>query len=243
MVLTAEQQFRLRANKALETGDRSFKPRGKNREIFEKMEQEHEKTRKHITAEADRIIKETKDAVLEAIEQHTQPLPDQIQVATMMAGPSTSVRVLNSILQSEGLQCKGQKSDKAAFLATSIPTHKLLQLLEEHKNTSQVKAKAKAKSKAHAKDAATGEEDEVEMDRDEPAQHAGDEDSKDDERKNAEENTPQQIVDHYINKKVMMEVDSIIAEVEEQQRIDADVTGIINQIETRHKIRKLFQQQ
>ena len=114
-MLTAEQQFRLRANKALETGDRSFKPRGKNREIFEKMKQEHEKTRKHITAEADRIIKETKDAVLEAIEQHTQPLPDQIQVATMMAGPSTSVRVLNLILQSEGLQCKGQKSDKAVF--------------------------------------------------------------------------------------------------------------------------------
>ena len=57
MVLTAEQQFRLPANKALETGDRSFKPRGKNREIFEKMKQEHEKTRKHITAKADRIIK------------------------------------------------------------------------------------------------------------------------------------------------------------------------------------------
>ena len=240
MVLTAEQKIRLRAKKALETGDRSFKPRGKNREIFEKMKQEHEKTRKHITAEADRIIKETKDAVLEAIEQHTQPLPDQIQVATMMAGPSTSVRVLNSILQSEGLQCKGQKSDKAAFLATSIPTHKLLQLLEEHKNTSQVKAKAKAKSKAPAKDAATGEEEEVEM---EPAQQAGDEDSKDDEHKNAEENTPQQIVDNYSNKKVVMEVDSIIAEVEEQQRIDADVTGIMNQIDARHKIRKLFQQQ
>ena len=98
-----------------------LKPHGKNKEIFDKMTQEHKKTRKHITAEADRIIKETKDALLEAIEQHTQPLPDHIQVATMMVGTSTSVRVLNLILQSEGLQCKGQKSDKAAFLATSIP--------------------------------------------------------------------------------------------------------------------------
>ena len=81
------------------------------------------------------------------------------------------------------------------------------------------------------------------MDRDEPAQQAGDEESKDDEQKNAEENTPQQIVDNYINKKVMMEVDSIIAEVEEQQRIYADVTGVMNRIDARQKIRKLFQQQ
>ena len=161
----------------------------------------------------------------------------------MMAGPSTSVRVLNSILQSEGLQCKGQKSDKAAFLATSIPTHKLLQLLEEHKNTSQVKAKAKAKSKAHAKDAATGEDEEAEMDRDEPAQQAGDEESKDDEQKKAEKNTPQRIVDTYIDNKVKRDMEAIIAEVEEQQRIDADVTGIMNKIDARQKIRKLVQQQ
>ena len=44
MVLTAQQQFRLRAKKALDTGDTTFKPRGKNKEIFETMKQEHDKT-------------------------------------------------------------------------------------------------------------------------------------------------------------------------------------------------------
>ena len=44
MVLTAQQQFRLRAKKALDTGDTTFKPRGKNKEIFDTMKQEHDKT-------------------------------------------------------------------------------------------------------------------------------------------------------------------------------------------------------
>ena len=78
------------------------------------------------------------------------------------------------------------------------------------------------------------------MDQDEPAKQAGDEESKDDEQKNAEENTPQQIVDTYIDNKAKRDVEAIIAEVEEQQRMDADVTGIMNEIDARKKIRKLF---
>ena len=50
MVLTAEQQFRLRAKRALDTGDTTFKARGKNKEIFDTMKQEHDKTRAHKRA-------------------------------------------------------------------------------------------------------------------------------------------------------------------------------------------------
>ena len=47
--LTAEQQFELRAKKALETGDASFKPRGEaNKALFEKMKEEFDKKAKEI---------------------------------------------------------------------------------------------------------------------------------------------------------------------------------------------------
>ena len=113
----------------------------------------------------------------------------------------------------------------------------------EDKKDKKDKNTFKAKAKAYAKDAAAGKEEVVEMDRDEPAQQAGDEESKDHEQKNAEENTPQQIVDTYIDNKAKRDVEAIIAEVEEQQRIDADVTGITNKIDARQKIRNLVQQQ
>ena len=61
--LTAEQQFELRAKKALETGDASFKPRGQaNKALFEKMKEEFDKKAKeinlHTSSVGDRIIKE-----------------------------------------------------------------------------------------------------------------------------------------------------------------------------------------
>ena len=58
--LTGEEQFKLRAKRALETGNRSFKPRGKNKTTFETMKQEFDATRSHVTKEADRVIDEIK---------------------------------------------------------------------------------------------------------------------------------------------------------------------------------------
>ena len=110
MVLTLQQRFQLRAKKALETGDKQFKPRGKNKEIFETMKREHDKTRAHTTSEADRIIKETTAAVLNTIKQHTQPNPDQIAMAARLSSPSTAVKVFNSILEANGIDCKGTKA-------------------------------------------------------------------------------------------------------------------------------------
>ena len=155
MVLTAEQQAELRAKKALETGDASFKPRGKaNKAIFVKMKEEFDKKAKeinsHTSSEADRIIAATATAVLEVIGKHTQPNPGQTRMAAVMAGPSTAVKVLNSILSDEGIECKGTKTDKADVLANTIPVHRLVKLLEEHKNCAMSKAKPEVKSEAKA---------------------------------------------------------------------------------------------
>ena len=61
--LTAEQQFKLRAKKALRTGDASFRPRGEaNKALFEDMKEElYKKTKEinlHTSLVGDRIIKE-----------------------------------------------------------------------------------------------------------------------------------------------------------------------------------------
>ena len=63
MVLTNSDRFKLRAKKALETGDASFKPRGEaNKAMFEKMKAEFDKKAKeinlHTSSVGDRIIKE-----------------------------------------------------------------------------------------------------------------------------------------------------------------------------------------
>ena len=61
--LTAKQQAELRAKKALESGDVSFKPRGQvNKALFEKMKEELDKKANeinmHTSSVGDRIIKE-----------------------------------------------------------------------------------------------------------------------------------------------------------------------------------------
>ena len=77
------------------------------------------------------------------------------------------------------------------------------------------------------------------MDRDEAAQ-LEEEEPKDDEQKTAKDTTPQQIVDTYLDNKAKRDVDAIIAVVEQNQIIDTDVTRIMNEIDSRNKIRKLF---
>lgn len=267
MVLTAQQQFMLRAKKALNTGDKTFKPRGKNKEIFETMKQEHEKTRAHTTSESNRIIKETTAAVLNVIGQNTQPLPDQIQIATRMAGPSTAVRVLNSILRSEGLQCKGTKSDKAAFLARNIPTHELLQLLDEHRSSIEVRAKSSASATA----AAAGEErtdptqqaikeqssspssplssqgEEDSTDKHEPTHEAEDKDLKeakaagkeDEYSKNKEQKSTQESTpQQLVDAYLKRKAEEEDNEAKKEQRIEADVDRIMRDIDA--KSRKVF---
>ena len=60
MVLTGEQQFEIRATRALQSGDASFKPRGQaNKALFDKMKAEFAGVKQHTTQEADRIIEET----------------------------------------------------------------------------------------------------------------------------------------------------------------------------------------
>jgi hypothetical protein len=84
-------------------------------------------------------------------------------MAAVMAGPSTAVKVLNSILSDQGIECKGTKTDKAEFLANTIPVHRLAKLLEEHKNVAI--ANKPAASSATVSTAAPSEQ--LESDRDE----------------------------------------------------------------------------
>ena len=63
MVLTGAQQFELRAKKALETGENSFKPRGAaNKAAFAEFKKEFDeqtaKITSYTTKETDRVIKE-----------------------------------------------------------------------------------------------------------------------------------------------------------------------------------------
>ena len=124
--LSAERQFELRAKKALETGDRSFKPRGAaNKAAFAKMKEELGKQtnqiNSHTTTEADRIIEETSRRVLETIGQRTQPLPDQITMAAKLSSQSTVVRVLDSILRNGMQRHECGKGSRAGTIGSYTP--------------------------------------------------------------------------------------------------------------------------
>jgi hypothetical protein len=124
--LTAEQQFKLRAKKALETGDASFKPRGEaNKAMFENMKEELDKKAKeinvHTSSVGDRIVKEI------------TPL-----VALFSGGDSTNPQDrINARLLQNAANNKANKADR--------------ELLREQKAAAKAKAKAKGKAKAKAK--------------------------------------------------------------------------------------------
>ena len=77
------------------------------------------------------VLKLRKDVAdyKEKVQTHTQPSLSKLQIVAMMAGPSTPVRFLKSILDSEGLECQGNKQDKAVFLGERFAEHKLLELI------------------------------------------------------------------------------------------------------------------
>ena len=129
--ITAEHQAELRAKKALETGDVSFKPRGKaNKAIFEKMKEEFDKKAKeinsHTSSEADRIIKEI------------------TPVVTLFSGcDSTNPQDrVNARLLQNAANNKANKADR--------------ELIRERKDVAKAVAKAVAKPKAKKLAASTG---------------------------------------------------------------------------------------
>jgi len=84
--LTGAQQFELRAKKALEAGDNSFKPRGAaNKAAFAQIKKEFDeqtaKITSHITTETDRVLKET-DRVL----KETDRVLKEISALTALFG-------------------------------------------------------------------------------------------------------------------------------------------------------------
>ena len=121
--LTAEQQFELRAKKALETGDASFKPRGHaNKALFEKMKEEFDKKAKeinlHTSSVGDRIIKEI------------TPL-----VTLFNGSDSTSPQDrINARILQNAANNKANKEDRV--------------LIREQKEKAKAEAKGKAKAKA-----------------------------------------------------------------------------------------------
>ena len=145
--LTAEQQFELRAKKALETGDASFKPRGQaNKALFENMKEELDKKTKeinlHTSLVGDRIIKEITPLV------------------TLFNGSNSTNpqdRINARILQNAGNN-KANKEDRV--------------LIREQKAKAKAEAKGKTKGKADHKSVAStastaAPSEQMESDRDE----------------------------------------------------------------------------
>ena len=147
--LTAEQQFELRAKKALETGDASFKPRGQaNKALFENMKEELDKKAKdinlHTSSEVDRVIKEITPVV-----------------ALFNGSGSTNPQDrINARILQNAANNKANKEDRV--------------LIREQKAKAKAEAKGKAKGKADHKSAAstatastTAASEQMESDRDE----------------------------------------------------------------------------
>ena len=121
----------------------------------EELDKKTQRINSHTSSEADRIIKETACEVMSAFKQNTQALPGQVAVAAKMASPAVTVGVLNSILNSKGIICQGVKADKAEWLATHVPVHELILLLEEHAGTATPRPKAESKGTSSIATAST----------------------------------------------------------------------------------------
>ena len=147
MVLTNADRFKLRAKKALETGDASFRPRGEaNKALFEDMKEELDKKTKeinlHTSLVGDRIIKEITPLV------------------TLFNGSGSTNpqdRINARILQNSANN-KANKEDRV--------------LIREQKAKAKAEAKGKAKGKADHKSAAStastaAPSEQMESDRDE----------------------------------------------------------------------------
>ena len=145
--ITAEQQFKLRAKKALETGDASFRPRGEaNKALFEDMKEELDKKTKeinlHTSLVGDRIIKEITPLVTLFNGSNSTNPQDRI-----------NARILQNAANN-----KANKEDRV--------------LIREQKAKAKAEAKGKAKGKADHKSAAStastaAPSEQMESDRDE----------------------------------------------------------------------------
>ena len=177
------------------------------------------------------VLKLRKDVAdyKEKVQTHTQPSLSKIQVVAMMAGPSTPVRVLKSILDSEGLECQGNKQDKAVFLGERFAEHKLLELIAEHKNNRQ----------PEALDLLRHDDAKEEPGQNNEALHTNGDEKEPGPNDGIGEKTAQEIVDEYIHDNVEKDVEAIIANMEKQQQIEKDVTVLMNRLEGRQKRRKL----
>ena len=131
MVLTAEQQAELRAKKAFETGDASFKPRGKaNKAIFEKMKKEFDAMKKHAEGQADRVIKE---------------LREEISPVTALFSGSTSTdpqERINSRRLQNAANIKANKADQELVRARKAKAKAEAKANEAKANNTKAKAKA-----------------------------------------------------------------------------------------------------
>jgi len=128
--ITAEQQFKLRAKKALETGDASFRPRGEaNKALFEDMKEELDKKTKeinlHTSLVGDRIIKEITPLVTLFNGSNSTNPQDRI----------------NARLLQNASNCKANKDDR--------------ELIRQQKAQAKAEAKGKAKGKADHKSVAS----------------------------------------------------------------------------------------
>ena len=157
------------------------------------------------------VLKLRKDVAdyKEKVQTHTQPSLSKLQIVAMMAGPSTPVRVLKSILDSEGLECQGNKQDKAVFLGERFAEHKLLELIAEHKNNRQ----------PEAPDLLRHDDAKEELGQSSEAFHTNGGEKEPGRNDGIGKKTAQEIVDECIHDNVENDVEAIVANTEKQQKM------------------------
>ena len=191
----------------------------------------------HATAEANRVIQTIQDSI-----QDSTIESKEFVKSVGGSGSSTELRIQGKVLMTRATEKAKEERAEARAKAKAQKDQERADARAAAKKSPKRKrqnpeAPAEAKQKELAAAAAEGEV--VEMDRDEAAQ-LEEEEPKDDEQKTAKDTTPQQIVNTYLDNKAKRDVEAIIATIEEQQRIEAEVTGIMNEFDARKKIRKLF---
>ena len=191
----------------------------------------------HATAEANRVIQTIQDSI-----QDSTIESKEFFKSVGGSGSSTELRVQGKVLMTRATEkAKEERAEARAKAKAQKDQERADARAAAKKSPKRKRQNSEAPAEAEQKElaAAAGEEEVVEMDRDEAAQ-LEEEEPKDDEQKTAKDTTPQQIVDTYLDNKAKRDVEAIIAEVEQNQRIDTDVTRIMNEIDSRKKIRKLF---
>ena len=188
------------------------------------------KIKSHTSAEAHRVIQTVEDSTRDS---------NTFFKSVGGSGSSTELRAQAKVLMVRATEKAKEERAEARAKAKAQKDQERADAWAAAKKSPKRKRQNPEAEAEQELAAAAGEKEVMEMYRGQAAQQE-EEEPKDDKQKTAKDTTPQQIVDAYLDNKAKSEVEAIVAGVEQNQRIDTDVTRIMNEIDSRNKIRKLF---